>query len=150
MLLRRITRNFSGYLHPQKFDEFVKPQAKIEKEKVSLDSHNKKALTFRKVDLEDFDFETEESDFDTERFSFKEYLYTCTFNTERTMTTLIGFMTIWTVFTFCSKIFMWCTSNARLKLGPIGYFGMVEPAFRDMELERRKQRIGLDTLHSFD
>ena len=150
MLMRRIARTFSGYMRPQKFDEFVKPQAKIDKEKVSLDSHNKKALTFRKVDLQDFDFETEESDFDTERFSFKEYLYTCIYYTERSMTVLIGFMSVWTLFTFISKFLMWFSANLRLKLGPVGYFGMVEPAFQDIELERKKQRISLDILHSYD
>jgi hypothetical protein len=150
MLSSRLFRCFSRYSSPQKYSEFIKPSIKPEAEKVTLDHHNKKALTFRKVELEDFDFQTEESDFDTERFSLKEYLYTSMFYTERTMTIFVGFMTIWTIFAFISKFLIWGTSTWRLKIGTIGYFGITQPAFRDMELERKKQRVRLGILHSYD
>ena len=150
MLSRRLIRAFSQYKSPQKFYDFQKPAINTPQDNISLDSMNKKALTFRKVELKDYDFVTEESDFDTNRFSLKSYLYTCIFYKERTFTVFSVFLLSWMIFTFISKILLFLIQRYTLSLSVVGYFGMTEPAFREIELERKRQRIKFSVLHSFD
>lgn len=150
MLSRRVIRMFSQYKSPQKYYDFQKPSVNTPQDNISLDSMNKKSLTFRKVDLKDYDFVTEESDFDTNRFSLKSYLYTCVFYKERTFTIFAGFLLSWMIFSFISRIIIFLFQKFTLHFSLVGYFGMTEPAFREIELERKKQRIRYSVLHSFD
>lgn len=150
MLTSRLIRIFSQYKVPQKYNEFVKPVEVSTQENISLESLNKKALTFRKVAMQDYDFVTDESDFDTARFSLKEYVYTCVFYTEKTVTTFGAFIFFWLVFGVISRMLFLLFQKVTLPLSMVGYFGMTEPAFREIELERRQQRVKFSVLHSYD
>lgn len=150
MLSRRFIRMFSQYKAPQKYNEFVKPIETHSQDNISLESMNRKALTFRKVAMQDYDFVTDESDFDTARFSLKEYFYTCVFYTERTLFIYAAFMLTWMIFSTTSRMLFFIIQKVTLPLSMVGYFGMTEPAFREIELERRKQRVKYSVLHSYD
>lgn len=142
-MLRPILRKFSQYKAPESYQDFIGKSKDLSSSapEVFTDSIHRKSLTFRKVDLEDYDFYTETSDFDVERFNLKEYIWSVIWYRERTMIRLFLFMMSWTVFILVSKAIYNVSRKRIRKIAPIGYFGMVEPAFKDMELERFKQRI---------
>ena len=145
-------KRFVQYQSPQQYQEFLGKVklSKTQKTEAPIDSMNRKTLTFRKVELEDYDFVTQSSDFDIERFSLKEYIWSCIFYRKRTLIRLILFSYIWSGILLVSKFIFMYTKKIWRKIAPVGYFGMVEPAYKDIELERFKQRLKFSILHKYD
>ena len=75
-MFRCCIRRLSQYKNPQQYKEFIGnlKENKPKDFEVPLETYKSSSLTFRKVEVEDYDFLTESSDFDIERFSLKEYL----------------------------------------------------------------------------
>jgi hypothetical protein len=151
-MLKRIIRGLSQYQSPQSFSDFNAKSIPLTEQKpeISLESMNRKALSFRKMELEDYDFVSQTSDFDTERFNFKEYLWSCAFYREKSFVRLAAFMFIWSVIMLLSRVVSLGLRQLIVWISPIGYFGMLEPAFKDIELERYRQRLKLSVLHNYD
>jgi hypothetical protein len=151
-MLKTIFRKFSAYKVPEKYPEFAEKLKISESSSYtsSIEDFNRSSITFRKVELEDYDFVTESSDFDTERFSFKEYLWDVMWLRNRTKIKLIGCLLIWGLIGTSSKILYVLSKRYWISITPIGYFGMVEQAYYDIELERQKQRLKFSVLHSYD
>lgn len=151
-MLKRIIRTFSQYRSPQSFKDYVGCSIKKapKPQDTSMENMNRSSLTFRNVELEDFDFETETSDFDVERFDLKEYLWTLVYYRDRTWFRITLFVLTASFIVLASKLIYSLFRYFRRQLSPIQYFGLLEPAFKDIELERSKQRLKFSVLHSYD
>ena len=147
-MLRVCIRALSQYKSPQQYNEFISnfKDANTISPEPPIDSLNRNSLTFRKVEIEDYDFYTATSDFDVERFNLREYVWSVIFYRDKTFMRLVLCLLSWTFILLFSKgIYMLFARSAK-KLSPVGYFGLTQVAFKDMELERYKQRIKFSEL----
>lgn len=151
-MLKRLIRPFSQYRTPQSFKDYVGTNIKKapKLQEASMESMNRTSLTFRNVELEDYDFETDTSDFDVERFDLKEYLWTLVYYRDRTWFRVTLFVLTASCIVLASKMIYSLFRYFKRMSSPIQYFGLLEPAFRDIELERSKQRLKFSVLHSYD
>lgn len=154
MAFRVLRRGLCYIRKYEKYQEFAKVSLKDSVKtfpNAPVYSKGEHYLTAREDQVEEREFFTESDDFDPDTFSLRDYFWECVYPHRKiTMFKLIYCFMFWQTIVFLSVS---CFNLWRIlweRISPLGYFGMLGPAFVDMNLVKYQHRLKFKKLHSFD